>query len=231
MGVAMFVAVFVGMYYFWRMGREEHWEEESLFDVYFLGLLSFFFFGRLGYVLFASELNGLWESLSLLVKPGLNYGVGVVAAAVVMYLAGVRKEWERWKLFDTLAVTSLLVVAIGAVGNLLNRGRLVLDLTTLVWAWASWGVVTMVRKNFRFYQWYKGEASVAKDGLAALISLGLVGLWFVLTGVISKNWWGLSGLLLIALAGVLTYLRSGRKIEVIRLNKKIIKKKSKKRSK
>ena len=66
-GVCLTLGIFLALYFWWKMGREEHFDEISLFDSYFLSLIVFLISGRLGYILLHwEELGTLYRSLALL---------------------------------------------------------------------------------------------------------------------------------------------------------------------
>jgi len=213
MGVLTAMGLLLGLYWWWKMARDENWEEIELFDVFFLSGIAFFVIGRVGYVAWHSEkFESMWQALSLLVRPGMEYGVGLLAALLMLTLFARAKEWEIWKVWDAAAVSLSLVLSFGSVGVLLNRGQLSLDLVGVVMAALSFVVTTVVRKNFRFYVWYKGELSVARDGLAALVGLVIVGIYLVLRAAVT-GWTGLSlftGIGIVLMGAVMIVRRSGQ---------------------
>jgi hypothetical protein len=73
MGVCLVIGLFLSLYFWWKMGRDEHFDEIALFDGYFLSLITFLIAGRLGYVLtHASDLGTFYRSIALLAYPGIN---------------------------------------------------------------------------------------------------------------------------------------------------------------
>lgn len=210
MGVALVMAFLMGMYWWWKMGRDENWEEIALFDGYFLASLGFLLTARAGYVVMSGEIQGFWQAVALLLRPGLNYLAGFVGGWLVMVMFARARGMAVWKMMDSLAVVTGLVVVWGSLGSLLSRGELWLDGWGIGWSVVSFGLVTVVRKNFRFYGWYKGEASVAKDGLATLVLLALLGVYYMGRGAIEQSWWqAAAGGVGLVVAGVVIYLRSG----------------------
>jgi len=129
-----------------------------------------------------------WDSLLVLSRPGVNYWAGVLAACLVIAGFARAKEWEGWRVWDAWAVVVAVELAIGAVGVLLNEGELVKNSWGIIWAIASFVVVSWIRKNYRFLAWYKGEASVARPGLAALVLVGLGGIYVLGMAVITGNY-------------------------------------------
>lgn len=210
MGVLLAIGIFLSLYWWWKMGRDEHLDEIELFDSYFVTLIAMGVGGRLGYVaLHWSDLGTLYRTLAILAFPGLDIISGVVVSLIVITLLARERSWELPKIWDMAAVTASVAGVFVSIGGLLNgSGRNVwVDGWLVVGALATFVIVSRVRKNFRFYAWYKGQASVAKDGLAGWI-------WVLLMGVICLGlggWWYLGGgLLLVALAGSGIYANVGR---------------------
>ncbi len=197
----MVVGLFLSLYWWWKMGRDEHFEEIELFDGYFLSLIIFLIFGRLGYALLNPEsITSVYRMLAILSFPGINVLSGLFGLYVFIIAFARSKSWDTWKVLDFSVVSLSLAIVFGGLGGLLNGStpgkqvswglvypgddvaRLPIDIWTIIWAMITFAVVSKVRKNFRFYEWYKGEASVAQDGLAALIFLLSGGIYFMTYG-------------------------------------------------
>lgn len=239
-GVFLAIALFIGLYFWWKMGRDEHFDETELFDGFFLSLLSFFLGGRLAYVLLHADLHTWYRSVAFLAYPGLSVSAGIVLAVIYMVLYARAKGWETSRVLDVVAVTLAGIIMIGSIGALLNGTnpgivsnmgmvfpgdsdkRLSVDFWTLLWGIFTFGVVSRVRKQFRFFAWYKGEASTAKEGLAFLFLLLLTGFYLMVAGLIDdvrfKIWVipgiTLLGFLLVLASGAIIYFRSGRARQV-----------------
>ena len=232
-GVMLSLGLFVGLYYFWKMGRDEHWEEIALFDGFFLALLTYYVVGRVGYVLSNwSEFQSLSAAFSLLSRPGIAHYLGIAGSLVMVIVIARAKNWELWKVLDAFTVALFMILVWGSLGSLLNGsnpGRVVswgatypgltekvlpIDLWSLVLAILGFGVTSKIRKNFRFYSWYKGEQSVARDGLAACVGLLFVGVYYLFRAFLSAgavNWLLFAaGAFLILFSLGLIYRRSGR---------------------
>ncbi|GAB4027006.1 MAG: hypothetical protein Fur0011_4030 [Candidatus Microgenomates bacterium] len=218
------------------MGRDEHWEETWLFDTYFVSVFVYFLVGRIGYVILNPELYSLSRAFSLLSHPGISAVSGIVAALLVILFLSRRASLGLWKVMDTWAVVLSIVMVVASIGAILNGSmpgiqsstfgyvhpgddvpRLSGDVWTFVWSLLTFGIVSRVRKNFRFYSWYKGEASVARDGLAVLVLLALSGVYasilgFMLEGLriwlIPRTTW--IGILVLCVSLIMIYFRSGK---------------------
>ncbi|MFH2019746.1 MAG: prolipoprotein diacylglyceryl transferase family protein [bacterium] len=240
MGVLMFLGLLLGLYYWWKLGRDEHWDEIALFDAYFLGFFIFLLVGRLGYVIMHwSDLGTVYRFFAFLAYPGIMYSWGILGS-IIGTIAFVRdKNWDLWKVFDVLVIVLSILILFGSIGAFLNGSNpgkevswgvsfpgsesryIPVDLWGVIWGVASFITVARVRKNFRFYSWYKGVASLAKDGLATLIFGGLTGVYYLIRAFLDDSLsklgrfpiMGLIGVGLVIIAAYLIYVRSGTTIE------------------
>lgn len=237
-GVVMLLGFFLSLYFWWKMGRDEHWDEISLFDGFFLSSIVFLVFGRVGYVLLhMEEMGTLYRSLAFLAFPGISAQIGIVAGAIFMILFARSQEWQVWKVMDSFVVALSILLVFAGLGGLLNGSnpgleaswgmmypgesvaRIPVDLWIFLWSIVTFATVSRVRKNFRFYEWYKGEASVAKEGLAALIFVTSIGLYYLVVGFVNQLQWNLGvipgeslvGIILMITASYLITQRVGRR--------------------
>lgn len=236
-GFFLFVGLILGLYFWWKLGRDEHYDETALFDAFFLGLIAFFVVGRSGYIALHSEdLGTVYRFIAFLRYPGLSYVSGIVGAVTSIFLFARSRSWNTWKILDSLAVTLAIILVIGSMGAFLNGSnpgremaigltfpeipgkRFPIDLLGSLWFLAAFAVTSRVRRSFRFYTWYKGDASEAKDGLAALVFLAFAGVYFVFRGFLDDvithisfiPLMSIGGLIMVLLTAVLVRSRSGK---------------------
>ncbi len=222
------------------MGRDEHFDEIALFDGFFLSLLVYFVMGRLGYVvLHPGEVGTLYRTLAVLSFPGISSVIGIISTTLFMILFARSNDWDPWKVMDAYVVTISMALVFGGIGGLLNGTTpgiaanwgvfypgiaekiIPVDAFLIVWSLVTFGVVSKVRKNFRFYAWYKGESSMAQEGLASLIFGISVGVYFMMTGWIVRSNFGILfnlipvefifGILMIAVCAYMIEKRVGRR--------------------
>lgn len=224
-GVVLSIGLFLALYWWWKMGRDEHWDEIALFDSFFLSLVIFLVAGRLGYVFsHFAEMGTLYRSLALLAFPGITAWVGIVASGIFLVLFARARGWDAWKAMDSAVVTLSLILVFGGVGEILNGKTLFASGWVVVWSLITFGVVSSVRKNFRFYSWYKAEASVVREGLATLIFGEMAGIYYLVAPWLlgsGQKLWGLPamffvGLALLVMSSYLIYRRVGRKTSLWR---------------
>ena len=241
-GLFLAIGLFLALYFWWKMGRDEHFDEIALFDGYFLSLIVFLLAGRAAYVMIHSaDFGSIYRTLGLLAYPGVNGVVGIIAAVIFIILFARSHGWDEWKVADSVVVAIAITLIFGSMGGLLNGSnpgmeaswglkyagqdvaRVPLDVLMLLWSIVTFGVVSRVRKNFRFYAWYKGESSIAQEGLASLVFLALVGLYYLVAPWIDDGMWrvgfvpvqSIVGLGVIMVSGFLIYKRVGRRNEGI----------------
>ena len=191
-GVCLALGLFVSLYFWWKMGRDEHWDEINLFDGFFLSLITFLVVGRLGYVALHLEVVGtLQRALAVLAYPGVNAPVGIVASSWLMIYFARAHGWQEWKVLDALVVALSSVLIMAGLGGVLNcsRGSWEGEVWAVLWAIVSFAIVSRVRKNFRFYAWYKGESSMAQEGLASLVFALLIGIYYLVAPWIVQGSW------------------------------------------
>lgn len=197
------------------MGRDEHWEEIELFDSYFLALIVFGVVGRVVYVLLNwGEMGTLYRTLAVLAFPGFNVIAGVVGSILLLWTTAGEHEWEIPKMLDAWSVAISVAAVFFAIGGLLNgsSGVIAIDGWSLGWSLMTFLTLSRIRKNFRFYSWYRGNASVAKDGLASYAGLVLAGIWGIGAGIILKSWvYGGVGMGIVILGITLIYNNIGHK--------------------
>lgn len=195
------------------MGRDEHWEEIALFDAFFLSVIVYLVAGRAGYVfLHIAEIDTLYRSLALLAYPGINTAAGIVVTSIFVILFARAHGWQEWKVGDAYVVSLAIALTLGGLGAILNGNNPVwqVNVWSMVWAIVTFGIVARVRKNFRFYSWYKGESSMAQEGLASLIFLLLAGIYYLVAGLFGQVGWQF-GILMVMVSAYLINQRVGRR--------------------
>lgn len=225
-GVFFALGLFISLYFWWKMGRDEHWDEISLFDGFFLSLIVFGIVGRIGYVLLnLPELGTLYRFLAILAYPGISGIFGVVASSIFAILFARSQNWDVWKVADAYVVSLSAVLAVGGIGSILNGTNPVWQANVFlaIWGFLTFAIVSRVRKDFRFYAWYKGESSSAQEGLASLMFVGLLGVYYSIVGWIGEPLAKIAvvpveflvGMGLIVIAGYVIYRRIGRRESTI----------------
>ena len=228
-GVMLTLGLFIALYFWWKMGRDEHFDEIALFDGFFLSLLTYLVLGRVGYVLLNFESVGtLAHAIAFLAYPGLSGTVGIIGVSFFLFAFARAHNWNIWKIGDAYAVSLAIAIAFAGLGGILNGSNpgieaswglkyigqsvktVPVDLWIMIWGIVSFAIVSRVRKNFRFYTWYKAESSMAQDGLATLVFAMLIGVYFVVAWMLGMGNWQVGVVMLVGSAFFI-YKRMGRR--------------------
>ena len=239
-GVMLAFAFLAGAFVVWKKGREEHFEEEDLFDATLLSV----FWGLVGArgVYVVGHLNDFGFDVIKIVAltrfPGLSFlgGLGVGLLALSLFARG--KKWDVFETLDVFALGLALAQVLGFVGAFLN-GTGYGTRSNIAWAVTFPGVegarhptqlygfllvlmlfwlLMKVFKEYRTYEWYKGSKSEADSGLVFfgyILGLGLLGV-VLATLKPAQLYWGKFSVegwvsLGLTLVGLIgAYWRSGR---------------------
>lgn len=242
-GVFLVIAFLVGAFVVWKKGREEHFEEEDLFDATLLSTFWGLVGARVVYVALHLTDFGInpVRILGLTRFPGLSFFGALLGGVAALALYARAKKWDTFETLDlfVLGVTSGQIV--GLLGAFLNGTGYGIR-TALPWGISFPGVegtrhptqlymafllvfvFVLLRKIFaayRTFEWYKGNAVTAVSGLAFfsyLVLWGMVGFLGALFTPGKIYWWGLPlqawGAAAMILVGVSgVYIRSGRRFK------------------
>jgi len=192
------IAFFVSGFIFWKKGREEHYEEDELFDGFILALLVALIFARLGFILthFASFSINILAWLDLVGHPGLNGIFGGVSGTIFIYRFAQKKKWDAFEILDFWVTSLAICLAIVSVG-LFFDGSGYGYATNLPWGFIFPGVfekhhpvqlysaflylglfiyLIKLEYKYRTFVWYKAKRKSAQTGFLFgffLIAMGL----------------------------------------------------------
>ena len=239
-GFSLVVAFLAGSFVIWKRGRDEHFEEESLFDAILIILFWSLLGARVLYVMLNFDNFGfdLMKMASFTKFSGMSFLGGALTGLITLSIYARAKKWIFFEIADIFAVGLALAQAIGYVGLFLNGGGYG-TLSNAPWAVSFPGVegtrhptqlyamllllllflfLSKVISKYRTYDWYKASASAANNGLVFfvyLIGLGILNLMLAFLSPMKIYWFrfalvGWIGLGLIILGFVGGYVRSGR---------------------
>ncbi len=233
-GLFLFLGLFLGLFEWWRLGKDENLDEVKLFDAFFLGLIWFLIGARLANWWWGGGQSwNWWQALAILSYPGLVDWVGIGVALLSLVAFSRKQDWSVMKILDMAAVVLSLILVIANLGGFLdgaNPGKsfgvfgvkypgfdrpvFPVDLWGVGWFGLSWWLTDKVRREFRFYEWYKGKRGTAKDGLSFLVFGIMVGGYYLGDYFLGGHgyWWTSLGLVVVCLGGV--YYLAGKKIEL-----------------
>jgi len=118
----LILAIFFGVFLFWRSARKEGFDGESILDlalaVVIVGLIG----GRISFVLMNfSVFRGDWLDVFRSFRSGLNFFGALVFALVFSLLYCRRKGWSFFKILDLAAFPAAVGRSLGALGVLFSR--------------------------------------------------------------------------------------------------------------
>ncbi|KKR78239.1 MAG: hypothetical protein UU23_C0001G0003 [Candidatus Curtissbacteria bacterium GW2011_GWA1_40_9] len=212
--IFIFLAFFSGVFLYWRSGKRELVENQTLFDVVAVFLAGAFVIGRL--IDFFVRVDFYGWSLSKLVFFNVFWGLDIYGA----FLGGVLVSWfylrrmkeNFWEIFDFaaggLAIAAFFYLAGGALHDNLTSGNR-LDLR-YVWAFCYLLIFWVVKRLGKQKKHGGFFASLF------LVSAALVNLIFIILygGLnFTKDWWPIGANSLIFVATLVNwYMLAKRKI-------------------
>lgn len=240
LSIFIMIAFFLGSYVFWRKGREEHYPEDELFDVFLQATFWAIIWSRIGYIIFHFEQFG-WQPfqwLNIFQAPGFAPLFGLLAGAWSLYRAAQKAKWDEYEVLDFGVLAVVGMMAVIWLGNFLAGAELgaptqlpwgvqfpnlfdqrhPLQLYAFVSYAALFGYLFWAEAKYRTFSWYRARKDSAQSGFLFAVfclcwgAIGL-GLWFVSA---NQRWfWGVPvepilRLLLMGYGLVVLFQRSGR---------------------
>lgn len=190
LGVFSLLAFLTAAFELWRRGREEGLDEEALLDLAFLGAISGFVIGRIGYVLehwpvFGWQF-GRWLDFSHF--GGLSFFSACLGALLVAWRLSLKQKWNLWSLAD-MAVFGLVLaqillrlgqffdgsflgkktdLAIGLLFPGHDQKVLPIQLFEIIFLAALFFWLKRLEKNYRLFTWYQDKRGEAQPGFLIL---------------------------------------------------------------
>jgi len=113
-GVFLVIAFLLAGYVFWRRGREEHYQEEELFDAFLLTTIWGLLWSRIGFVILHFNNFGLapLKWFDIFNNPGTFSFLGLVMGGIFLYNHAKKKKWDQCEILDfaSLALTAALII-------------------------------------------------------------------------------------------------------------------------
>ena len=204
-GISTALGFLVSGYYLWLRAKGENLPEDEIFDIYIVSAIWALAVSR--GVEIAVRFNEFgWNIIrwfSVFSLPGLNGLAALLTFVGLVYLAGVKRQWEAWKTWDVFLPSLMLWQGIIFLSfSLLAAGIWILGFISLVW----------IEKEYRLWDWFKGHRSSVRTGLVSAGWLGFeaLGISYVALqtkGVVFSGVLSAAGILAMMILG---YRRSGR---------------------
>jgi len=185
-GIMIILAFLTSLFFLWKKGREDHFNEEELINLGFLILVSGLIGARIGFVFSHFNDFGLdiWQWFNFTSQPGWNFWGGLVLTGLILYFWTKSKDWSFFKLADILAISVSFGLGLIRVGNFLSGSLLSqktsfvhpINLYQAILFFALAGLLLKLEKEYRTFVWYKNQRGEAEPGLIFSIWLASLGL-------------------------------------------------------
>lgn len=235
------VLAFLGVaFFYWRKGREEHYDESQLFDGFLLSSLYGFLIGRIGFIILQFAEFGLrpllW--LDIFSHPGVNLFIGMVGAGIYLYWFALQQRWDEFEITDFWVQALSFGLGIIWLGLFFDGSSFGFP-TSLPWGIVFPGVfekhqplqlyfaifyllqfwyLARSEYHYRTYSWYRAGHNTAQTGFLTSLFIAQTGLFSLLMSFLAPGQFVVYGVVfdsliyfLMMLAGIaLLFIRSGR---------------------
>src|SRR5476649_2015478 len=184
--VFLVLAFLVSGYVFWRKGREEHYQEEELFDAFLLTTVWGIIWARIGFILlnFSHFQLAPIKWLDVFSYPGTYPLLGLAMGIWFLYQRAKKQKWDENEILDfaVLAISAgLVIVSIGSFfdgSGIGNPTSLPWGVTfpavfdsrhptqlygalfyLLVFVFLNW-----LEPRYRMFEWYRNKKHSAQTG-------------------------------------------------------------------
>lgn len=193
--IFLIIAFLLCGYIFWRKGREEHYQEEELFDAFLLTSLFGLMWSRIGFILLHFDHFGLkpFKWIDLLNYPGMYPFLGIVMAGWFLFSQARKRKWDAFEILDFAATAltgALIVISIGSFldgsgfGNPTNLPwgvtfpavfdrRHPTQLYGAIFYMILFWYLNWLEPRYRMFSWYRNKKNTAQPGfLFAVFCVG-----------------------------------------------------------
>lgn len=200
-GVFMVIAFLTAGYVFWRRGREEHYQEEELFDAFLLTTLWGFIWSRVGFVVLHFSAFGFspLKWLDVMNSPGTFPFLGLVVGGFWLYNHAKKKKWDECEILDFAVLALTAALAIISLGSFFD-GSGFGNPTSLPWGvtfpavfdrrhptqlygavfyMGLYAYLAWLEPRYRMFEWYRNKKHSAPTGFlfgVFCIAYGLYGI-------------------------------------------------------
>lgn len=224
----------------WKKGREEHYEENTLFDGFLLSFLIGGLVARFGFIVLNFHQFGfdILKWFDMVSANGLNGLFGFAGGTYYMYKYAVRQKWDAFEVLDFWVTALSLAFVLLSLGSFFD-GSGFGNATTLPWGVVFPGVfekyhpvqlysaviyfglfqyLSRIEYRYRTFLWYKSKRKSAQTGFLFCNFLLVYGLARVVLSFLMPaqfvffniSFDWLIGLIISIFGLVLLYDRSGR---------------------
>lgn len=197
--IMLVIALFFGLFAFWRKTKEEHYDEMMVFDGILLSLVAGFILARAVFILTFFERFG-WNIVAwfdIVTQPGFNVTALFVGSALYLFRYSIRKKWDAYEMLDFWSVGMSIALAFIWFGYWLAGIGFGIA-TQMPWGMVFPGLLephhpvqlyyvgffivlswylSWVEYRYRTFKWYRAQKNTAQTGFLISIMLLGSGLW------------------------------------------------------
>lgn len=204
-GISTALGFLISGYYLWLRAKDENLPEDEIFDIYIVSAIWALVISR-GFEIAVRFNEFGWNIIrwfSVFSLPGLNGLAALLTFLTMVYLAGVKRQWEIWKTWDIFLPPLILWQGIIFLSFSLPAAA--------VWI-LGFGILVWTEKEYRLWDWFKGRHSTARTGLVSSVWFGfeLSGISLVALQTKGVIFSGVLFAVAVLISAVAGYRRSGR---------------------
>ncbi len=234
------LAFFASGFILWRKGREEHYEEDTLFDGFLQAFLVGGIIARIGFIVLNFSQFGfdILRWLDVFSTTGFSGLFGFLGGTYFIYRYAIRQKWDAFEILDFWVTALSLAFVFLSLGSFLDGTSFGLA-TSLPWGMVFPGVfekyhpvqlysaliytavfiyLSRIEYRYRTFLWYKSKRKSAQTGFLFCNFLIIYGFVRIILAFISPsqfvffnfNFDWLIGFIISITGLVLLYDRSGR---------------------
>lgn len=194
-GLFLVIAFLTSGYIFWRKGREEHYQEEELFDAFLLTGIWGLLWSRIGFVVLHFNNFGLapLKWIDIFNNPGTYPFLGVVMGGWFLYNQAKKKKWDEFEILDFASLALAISLVIVSIGSFFD-GSGIGNPTSMPWGvtfpavfdkrhptqlygaafyLALYVYLNWLEPRYRMFEWYRNKKHSAPTGfLFAIFCIG-----------------------------------------------------------
>lgn len=201
-GLFLFLGFISALFIIWKRSREEHYDEEKIYDAVLFTALTALIGARAIYIIFHSEFfaTNILSWINLIGQPGLSLMGALIGGGIGLAIKTKTQKWDFFALADIFVLGVNLMLFFGWIGAFLNGSGVgkptnsflgvtftglydkrhpvqlyatILYLFLFLFLWWSEG-------KYRTFEWYKASKSSTQSGFLTFsffIFSGIIGLF------------------------------------------------------
>lgn len=225
--VFFLVALFISAFIFWKKGKEEHYNEFELMDVFFQALVAGLVAGRIGYVVHYFPTIGfnVLSWFDIFTYPGIHGLSALLVAGLTLYRVAKKKKWDAFEILDFWVISlayGLSVIFLGLFfdgtyygyetqlpigvlfpGLFTKHHPLQIYVSLLFFISAFY--LSKVEYRYRTFEWYRAGKKAAQTGFLVSVFCICAALTFLMVYFLKPSTMALPFIELIEYALVLLF--------------------------